>query len=129
MRSDDAADSLDRDDFDGEESEIFGPEASNLDSMEANPEVEADPDVEVVDEEYLEADLGELDAPILDDQSADLDDELLDGTEEEIDDEMEIMLLQELGIDLDARDDFVGGELELGVALHDDDSQDDEVAA
>lgn len=120
MRPDDAAVALDRHDFDGDDSDTFGPDASAA----APGEPAADPDV-VVDDDLLEVDLGELDAPLIIDEE-ELDDDILDPIEDEDEDDLEISLLQELGIDLDAPD-AVAASLDIGLVAEED--SDDEVAA
>ncbi len=119
MRNDDASTALDRDDFDGDEGEIFG-----LDGASAGEPLDRfdDPDAEP-DDELLEAELGAHDIA-LDDE---IDDDLEDEFDEMDDDDREITLLQELGIDLDARDD--SSDTIEALALDDDASGDDEVAA
>ena len=120
MEPDDAAVALDRHDFDGDDSDTFG-----LDASPAAPgEAVADPDV-VVDDDLLEVDLGELDAPLIIDEE-EMDDDILDPLEEEDEDDLEISLLQEFGIDLDAPD-TVAASLDIGLGA--DDESDDEVAA
>ncbi|MFO0952271.1 MAG: hypothetical protein U0835_14195 [Isosphaeraceae bacterium] len=131
MRSKDTAAALDRDDFDGEETDELGIEPSGADPTERAEDGDPDPAASSEfepDEELLEAELGECDGFIVDDPDLDELDDNFDPSPEEIDDEYEITLIQELGIDLDAPDDL-GPEIELGAALHDDDPVDDEVAA
>ena len=128
MRPDDNPAALD---FDGEEGDLPELDASAADTTDRAAETELEPETDVVadvDEDLLDldADLGELDAPILDDDLDDLDEALLDPDDDDEDD-LEILMLQELGIDLDAPDLEETIDIELGFA--DDDSADDEVAA
>jgi hypothetical protein len=125
MRSNDTAAALDRDDDDGDGAELFGPDASGAEPAEQVIDPDADP--ENADEDLLEAEFGEFDLPIGVDDDEDLEDDLAEA-DEESDDEIEIELLQELGIDLDAPD-SLGSVLDLVVGLHDDGPHDDEVAA
>jgi hypothetical protein len=124
MRPNDTADALDREDFDGDE---FGLEAPGADPIDQAVAAEADP---IVDDDLLEAELGELDAPLAADEIEDLDAELLDAPDDEDEDDQEVCLLQELGIDLDAPDPDPDRDrdIDLGFTLHDD-PIDDEVAA
>jgi hypothetical protein len=97
---------------------------------ESDPDAEVGPTAQAVDidldEDLIEADLGEFDAPLVDDELDRLDEQLLDAEEEEDEDDLELTLLQDLGIDLDAPDE--GVEIDLTLNL-DDDAGEDEVAA
>jgi hypothetical protein len=122
MRTDDNAAALGRDDDDGDDVERRDADA---------PGVEPVGDAEfAVDEDWLEADLGECDAPIAERLGdADLDDLILDDDDDaDEDDEWEMALFQEMGIDLDAPDE-AGVGFELGGGFEDDGALDDEVAA
>lgn len=111
----------DREDFDGEEAEIFGAEAA-VDPIDQVVSA-------VVDEDLIDAELGELDLPITEVLDADgLDDEIVDPIEPEDEDDQELTMLQELGIDLDSYDDDLVA-VDLGVGLVDDETGDDEAAA
>ena len=110
------------DDFDGVEVEVFGTEAAVADPIEAVAGV-----TDSLDDDLIEADLGERDEFVAtDDDDEDLD-ELIEFDNDDDDDDQEIMLLQELGVDLDAADP-PSLDLDLDVSLGDDDS-DDGVAA
>ncbi len=110
-----------RDDFDADDVEVFGTEAAVADPIEAVAGV-----TDSLDDDLIEADLGERDEFVAaDDDDEDLD-ELLEFDDDDSDDQ-EIMLLQELGVDLDAADP-PSLDLDLNVSLGDDDS-DDGVAA
>ena len=111
-----------REDFDGDDVEIFGTEAAVADPIEAVAGV-----TDSLDDDLIEADLGERDEFVAtDDDDEDLD-ELIEFDNDDDDDDQEIMLLQELGVDLDAADP-PSLDLDLDVSLGDDDS-DDGVAA
>ena len=106
------------DDFDSDEVEVFGTEAAVADPIEAAAGV-----TESLDDDLIEADLGERDEFVAsDDDDEDLD-ELLEFDDDDDDDDQEIMLLQELGVDLDAADP-PSLDLDLDVSLGDDDSED-----
>src|SRR4051812_36411845 len=111
MRPDDDAAPPDADDLGVDESTPAAPDDPIAQSVEVD--VEADP-VAFIDEDLLEAELGELDAPLPHDELDDLDEQLLDSVEDDDDDDddYELALLHELGIDLDAPD-----EEEVGVDL------------
>ena len=111
-----------RDDFDGDEIEVFGAEAAVADPIE---QVVGASDS--LDDDLIDADLGERDEFITDDEDDEDLDELIEFDEDDDDDDREIMLLQEFGIDLDAAD-APTLDLDLDVALDDEDS-DEEVAA
>ena len=107
-----------RDDFDGDEIEAFGTEAAVADPIEQVAGV-----TDSLDEELIEADLGERDEFIaVDDDDEDLD-ELLGFDDDDDEDDREIMLLQELGVDLDAADP-PSLDVDLDVSLDDDDGDD-----
>ena len=107
-----------REDFDGDDVEIFGTEAAVADPIEAVAGV-----TDSLDDDLIEADLGERDEFVAtDDDDEDLD-ELIEFDNDDDDDDQEIMLLQELGVDLDAADP-PSLDLDLDVSLGDDDSED-----
>ena len=126
MRPDDNASAPDLDELDGDESTPVV--ALDADPTPRAEDVEAEP-VAFLDEDLLEAELGELDAPLPHDELDDIDEQLLDSNDDDDDDDddFEMALLHELGIDLDAPD-AEEADLDLGVSL-DDDSNDEEVAA
>lgn len=112
----------DREEFDGEEAELFSPEVSSADPIEQVVNA-------VADDDLIDAELGEIDLPITVVLDADgLDDEIVDPIEPEDEDDQELTLLQELGIDLDSYDDDLVA-VDLGVGLVDDETGDDEAAA
>lgn len=112
----------DREEFDGEEAELFSPEVSSADPIEQVVNA-------VADDDLIDAELGEIDLPITVVLDADgLDDEIVDPIEPEDEDDQELTLLQELGIDLDSYDDDLVA-VDLGVGLVDDETSDDEAAA
>lgn len=129
MRPDDTADAVDRDAFDGEAAAAFGPDASGAEPVTLG--------LEVADDDGFEPEFGEPDVPYGHEfRNDELDDEVIDPVDEETEDDLEIALLQELGIDLDAPDevevDFVEpafAGLTLVGGLHDEDPIDEEVAA
>ena len=129
MRSDDAAAALDRDEFDGDETDLFGIEPTGADPTERAEDVEVEVEIGAeADDELLEAELGERDSFVGDDPELDELNDNFDPDSNEVDDEFEMALIQELGIDLDAPDDHAPT-LEIGHGLHHEDSLDDEVAA
>jgi hypothetical protein len=127
MRSQDSAAAFDRAGDDGDEAGLHRPEGSDGERGEQAVDPYVDP--ETLDEALLEAELADLEEPleVIEDEE-DLDDDAVDPEDDESDDELEIALLQEYGIDLDAPD-LVEPQLDLTVRLHDEESHDDEVAA
>lgn len=125
MRPDDDAVTPDPDDLGLDES---APDADPI-AKSVGVDVEADP-IAFIDEDLLEADLGELDAPLPHDELDDIDEQLLDSVEDDDDDDdYELALLHDLGIDLDAPDeeeDEIGVDLVAGL---DDDPGEEEAAA
>jgi len=122
MRPQESESALGRDDFDGDEIEVFVSDAAVVDPLDQVVGV-----TDSIDEDLIEADLGERDEFIaVDDDDEDLD-ELLEFDDDDDEDDQEIMLLQDLGIDLDAADP-PSLDVDLDVSLDDDDS-DDGVAA
>lgn len=109
-----------RDEFDGDDAEV-------LDGDLPIAEAEAVDPADSLDEDLLEADLGERDEFIALEDEEDLDDDAIDPDDDEDDDEYELLLLQDLGIDLDTPD-ACEPDLDLEVALVDDET-DDGVAA
>lgn len=109
-----------RDEFDGDDAEVIDGDLPIADAEAVDP-------VDSLDEDLLEADLGERDEFIALDEDEDLDDDAIDPDDFEDDDEYEVLMLQELGIDLDAAD-ASEPNLDLEVALVDDET-DDGVAA
>jgi hypothetical protein len=119
MRNDDATNALDRDDFEGDEADAFTPEGAAADPAERVDDLDAEPD-----DAMLEAELGAHDVPFdAEPDESEIDDE--PGDEDE--DDLEVALLQELGIDLDAPDE--PADLFESLAPVDEPSVDDEVAA
>jgi hypothetical protein len=127
MKTDDAS-ALDRDEFDGEDAALFDTGATDAEAVDtaATPDTrpEAEPEL---DEDLLEADLGECDVLILDDEPDDVD-LIIPEDEEGDEDEVEMAFLQEMGIDLDSADDGLLLDA-AGGGFHDDDPLDDGVAA
>jgi len=129
MRPDDTADAVDRDALDGEEAAAFAPDATG-----AGP---ATLGLEVADDDGFDPELGELDLPFGHEfRNDELDDEVIDPIDEETEDDLEIALLQELGIDLDAPDEVEADDAEPAFAgltlvggLHDEEPVDEDVAA
>ena len=143
MRSDDAASPLDRDEF-GDANDLLGldaPDVESLDRRVSSPDepeaagdvevdVEVDPDADPdAVEALLEAELGLQDAPL--DDVEDIDEMLIDTPDDDEDeDDAEVVLLQELGIDLDMTDDVaLDGVILDDHGLHEEETVDDEVAA
>lgn len=122
MRKDDTSTALDRDEFDGEEAEIFVGETATAEPVERVDDPDAEPD-----DELLEAELGEHDIALEDVLDLEDDVDLDPGDLDHDDDEMEMALLHEFGIDLDAPDE--PSELMEALAVEEDPSADDEVAA
>lgn len=92
MKSDDAQSMLDRNDFDGEGSELFAIDGQDAEPLGRIDDLDVEPD-----DALLEAELGahEIDFD-------DVDDVL--NEDEDDDDDREMALLHELGIDFDAPD-------------------------
>jgi hypothetical protein len=120
MRNDDTPTTLDREDFDGDDAEVLGLDASGAEPAERFDDPDADPDDAV-----LAAELGEHDIAL--DDALDADEDIEDEPAEDDEDDLEMALLHELGIDLDAPDE--PSDLLEALAPVDDSAVDDEVAA
>lgn len=112
MKTDDELEIVDRDD---PQSETESAEPTVSDSF--------DPDDDLID-----AELGERDDLLLDEASLEDEADLDSQFDETIEDVREMMLLQELGIDLDDIEDLAS-EIAFDPSLTDDDTMDDEAAA
>ncbi len=108
------------DEFGGDDTEVLDSElpVAGADTVEPG---------DSLDEDLIEAELGECDEFLALDDEEDLDDDTIDPDDSEDDDEYEILMLQDLGIDLDAPDPLET-DLDFQVALVDDET-DDGVAA
>jgi hypothetical protein len=120
MKNDETPNALDRDDFEGEDAEYVSI-GDGIEPLGRGDDLDVEPD-----DALLEAELGEHDIQFGD---VEIDGEIDDtsGEDEDDEDDLEMALLHELGIDLDAADEpsmsldeFVTGE---------EPSLDDEVAA
>jgi hypothetical protein len=98
MRTDDTSASLDRDDGGGEESELYRIDDSAAESAERADDPDAEPD-----DELFEAELGAHDIELADDPGFEVELEA-DADDDESDIDAELVLLQELGIELEAPD-------------------------
>lgn len=108
-----------------DEPEILEQDDAEADVDQAEPTVSDSFDV---DDSLIEAELGEIDELPLDDARIEDETELDTQFDETIEDSREILLLQELGIDLDDVDDLPSA-LDYEPSLHDDETMDDEAAA
>lgn len=120
MRTDENSAALDRDEFDGDEARLFEDDGTGDEPVERIDDPDAEPD-----EALIEAEVGDHD--IVPDDPEPCDDPDDDALDVEDDDDLELVLLQDLGIDLDAPDEH--SDLIESLPEEPDATMDDEVAA